>query len=673
MTAQGQTRNRLGDETSPYLLQHKDNPVHWMAWGDDAFDLARTSGRPVLLSIGYAACHWCHVMAHESFEDDAIAAQMNDLYVNIKVDREERPDVDAIYQQALQLLGEQGGWPLTMFLTPERKPFWGGTYFPPEDRYGRPGFPRVLDSIAQIYTGEPEKVESNTTSLTDALAQMSEVSPGDGITDQIIDNAAQGFLRNVDTVHGGLGGAPKFPQGPVFEFLWRAWKRTGIPQYRDAVLVTLDRMSQGGIYDHVGGGFARYSVDTVWLVPHFEKMLYDNAQLIDLLSLAWRDTQTPLYRERVEETVDWLLREMVVEDGGFAGTLDADSEGEEGKFYVWSEAEIDAALGDDAALFKSAYDISAAGNWEGKVILNRSQKPLRMSDAEEATLKACREKLLDLRADRIRPGLDDKVMADWNGLMIAALANASQVFDRPEWLEAAKTAFTFVRDKISDGPRLRHTWRAGQATQPATLEDYAHMMRAALALLQATQDSTYLDAAVGWMEILDAHYLDSESGVYNLSADDVEDLIVRTKPFFDNATPSGNGTLVQNLARLWLLTGNDTYRKQADRLINAVSGDLNRTAMAMPTLLSGREILVNGVQVVITGNQEAAEPLLRTAWAAANPNIVIQHVADGATLPAGHPAAGKGPVDGQPAAYVCQETTCSLPLSAAQTLEDALK
>ena len=673
MTEPGSGRNMLGDETSPYLLQHKDNPVHWMPWGDEAFALARETGRPVLLSIGYAACHWCHVMAHESFEDDAIAARMNDLFVNIKVDREERPDVDAIYQQALQFLGEQGGWPLTMFLTPDRKPFWGGTYFPPEDRYGRPGFPRVLDSISQIYSNESEKVASNTKALTEALEKMSEVSPGAGITDAVIEQAAQTFLRSVDTVHGGLGGAPKFPQGPVFEFLWRAWRRTGVPQYRDAVLVTLDRMSQGGIYDHVGGGYARYSVDAVWLVPHFEKMLYDNAQLIDLLSLAWRETGTALYRERVEETVDWLMREMVVEGGGFAGTLDADSEGEEGKFYVWTEAEIDAALGDDARLFKAAYDVTPGGNWEGNTILNRSQKPLRMSEEEEATLKACRGKLLAVRAGRIRPGLDDKVMADWNGLMIAALANASQVFGRPDWLDAATAAFDFIIGTVSDGDRLRHTWRAGQATQPATLEDYAHMMRALLALHQATQNQSYLDRATAWLEILDDHYLDAASGVYNFAADDVEDLIVRTRPFFDNATPSGNGTLVQNFAKLWLVTGDAGYRARGDRLMQAVSGDLARTAMAMPTLLSGRELFMNGVQVVIAGTGPETKALLATAWAAPDPDIVIQETADGAALPDNHPAHGKGPVDGKPAAYVCRGNTCSLPLTDAQILEDALK
>jgi uncharacterized protein YyaL (SSP411 family) len=513
-------------------------------------------------------------------------------------------------------------------------------------------------------------VESNTKALTDALEQMSEVAPGDGITDEVVDMSTQNFLRNVDTVHGGLGGAPKFPQGPVFEFLWRGWKRTGVPQYRDAVLVTLDRMCQGGIYDHVGGGFARYAVDAVWLVPHFEKMLYDNAQLIDLLSLAWRETKNPLYRERVEETIQWLMREMVVE-GGFAGTLDADSEGVEGKFYVWTEAEIDAALGEDADLFKQAYDVTKDGNWEGNTILNRSQKPLRMNEAEEATLAACRQELLEIRTGRIRPGLDDKVMADWNGLMIAALANASQVFDKPGWLVAAETAFTFIRERVSDGARLLHTWRAGQASKPATLEDYAHMIRAAITLFQATQKADYLDIAGRWVAILDRHYLD-DTGIYNLAADDVTDLIVRTKPFFDNATPSGNGTLVQNFARLWLLTGDDTYRQRTDRLMQAVSGDLNRTAMGMPTLLSGREILVSGVQVVIAGDATTAAPLLATAWASANPNIVIQLVEDGAALPTTHPAHGKGTVDGKAAAYVCQGAICSLPLSAAKTLEDAL-
>src|SRR5437763_11353817 len=366
-------RNRLGQETSPYLLQHKDNPVHWQPWGPEALQAAEADDKPILLSIGYAACHWCHVMAHESFENPEIAAVMNRDFINIKVDREERPDLDAIYQHALALMGEQGGWPLTMFLTPEGEPFGGGTYFPPEPRWGRPGFPQVLQSLAAAYRDKNDAISTNVAALREALQRLGRPEPGEGVavTPALLDRVAERLLREVDPIHGGIGTAPKFPQCGIFELLWRAWKRTGTTAYRDAVLRTLTTICQGGIYDHLGGGFARYATDARWLVPHFEKMLYDNAELIDLLTLVWQETRDPLYAHRVAETMGWLQREMTGPEGGFYSSLDADSGHEEGKFYVWSEAEIDAVLGDRAALFKQFYDVTSPGNWEGHTILNR--------------------------------------------------------------------------------------------------------------------------------------------------------------------------------------------------------------------------------------------------------------------------------------------------------------
>ncbi len=371
-------QNLLSRETSPYLLQHKDNPVHWQPWGKETLAKARRQNKPVLLSIGYAACHWCHVMAHESFENDEIAAVMNDLFINIKVDREERPDIDNIYQSALALMGQQGGWPLTMFLTPDGEPFWGGTYFPPTARYGRPGFPDLLRGISEAYNSQPETIEKNVVALRDGLSKLTQPPPGNGLTIQALDETAGMALRMVDALRGGTAGAPKFPQPIFFRFLWRAYKRTKVALFRNAVTTTLDAMAQGGIYDHVGGGFARYSTDEAWLVPHFEKMLYDNALLIDLMSEVWQDTRNPIYEARIRETIDWALREMRiehVEDGtfAFASALDADSEGVEGKYYVWSEAEIDSLLGTDSSLFKQTYDVTAQGNWEGTTILNRSK------------------------------------------------------------------------------------------------------------------------------------------------------------------------------------------------------------------------------------------------------------------------------------------------------------
>src|SRR5215470_10903328 len=391
-------QNALARETSPYLLQHRDNPVHWQAWGPAAFAAAKAENKPILLSIGYAACHWCHVMAHESFENPEIARLMNELFISIKVDREERPDVDTIYQHALALLGEQGGWPLTMFLTPDREPFWGGTYFPPEARWGRPGFPQVLEALARAYREDREAVAKNTATLTEALGRLATPTAGDGVSIELTDRVAERLTREIDWTHGGIGDAPKFPQASLLSVLWRGYRRTGTEAMRNAVTLTLDHICQGGIYDHVGGGFARYA-------------------------------------ERVAETVAWLAREMRQDGGGFSSSLDADSEHEEGKFYVWSEAEIDALLGERAALFKRFYDVDAQGNWEGHTILNRLNTPAAADPETERELALCRSLLFQVREKRIRPGLDDKVLADWNGLMIAAMANAGLVFERSDWID----------------------------------------------------------------------------------------------------------------------------------------------------------------------------------------------------------------------------------------------
>src|SRR5689334_19192679 len=414
--------NRLAQATSPYLLQHKYNPVDWWTWGPEALAEAKRSNRPILLSVGYAACHWCHVMAHESFENEATAAVMNELFVNIKVDREERPDIDHIYMSALHHLGEQGGWPLTMFLTPAGEPVWGGTYFPKTARYGRPSFVDVLREISRIFREEPANIEQNRTALMERLSKAAK--PADKVTlgARELDGAAASVARAFDPVNGGFRGAPKFPQCPMLEMLWRAGVRRD-QRFFEVVELALERMSDGGIYDHLGGGFSRYSVDERWLVPHFEKMLYDNAQLLELLALAHARTGKPLFATRARETVAWLAREMTTAGGAFAASLDADSEGEEGKFYVWSLTEVEQVLGkDDAALFAQHYDVTPEGNFEGHTILNRlTRSPT--DDAAENRLAAMRTKLLAARTARIRPGLDDKVLADWNGLMIAALVN----------------------------------------------------------------------------------------------------------------------------------------------------------------------------------------------------------------------------------------------------------
>jgi uncharacterized protein YyaL (SSP411 family) len=674
--------NRLAQETSPYLLQHKDNPVDWRPWGDAAFEQARAANKPILLSVGYAACHWCHVMAHECFEAEEIAGLMNRLFVNIKVDREERPDVDSIYQSALALLGEHGGWPLTMFLTPDGEPFWGGTYFPPAPRFGRPGFPQVLQGIAEVFAQEPDKVAKNVGALRQALDRQSNNLSGGAIPLAVNDQVAERLAGEIDPAHGGIGGAPKFPQPAILKLLWRAWKRSKLESCRDAVELTLSRMCQGGIYDHLGGGFARYAVDARWLVPHFEKMLYDNAQLIDILTWAWQDGRNPLYEARLRETVDWTLREMMAHAdgagrspcGAFASSLDADSEGEEGKFYVWSAAEIDSLLGADAAAFKAAYDVTPAGNWEGKTILNRTQKPELGDEAHEASLARARAVLLEARAKRIWPGWDDKVLADWNGLMIAALARAAPVFDEPTWLAAAETAFRFVVATMTEGGRLKHSWRHGRLKHPATLDDYANLCDAALALYEATGEPGYLAQAEAWAEVLDRHYWDRETGGYFLTADDTERLIVRTKTAMDNATPSGNGVMAAVLARLHYLTGRPAYRERAEAVLNAFSGELQRNFFPLAILLNANELLQSGLQIVIAGAPEAedTQALRRAVHDVSLPNGILQVLAPGEALPEGHPARGKGPVEGRAAAYLCRGTTCSLPVTDPVELARAL-
>jgi uncharacterized protein len=668
-------RNRLAEETSPYLLQHKHNPVHWQPWSEETLAAAKAADKPILLSIGYAACHWCHVMAHESFENPQIAERMNELFVNIKVDREERPDLDAIYQHALALMGEQGGWPLTMFLTPDGEPFWGGTYFPPEQRWGRPGFPQVLEALSEAYARDHDKVAKNVIALREALQRLGRPERGTAIGPELLDRMAERLLREVDQLYGGIGSAPKFPQTSILEFLWRAWKRTRQAPYRDAVVKSLDAMCQGGIYDHLGGGFARYSTDARWLVPHFEKMLYDNAELVELMTLVWEETRKPLYRDRIAETLGWVIREMLAPEGGFASSLDADSEHEEGKFYVWTEAEIDAVLGERSALFKRFYDVTPEGNWEGKTIINRSNAHEPADEETEHELAACRALLFQASARRARPGWDDKVLADWNGLMIAAMADAGLVFERPEWIETARRAFDFIGRQMTDaGGRLLHSWREGRARHPASVDDYANLCRAALALHEATGDENFLIQTRDWLAILDQHYWEDATGGYFFAANDTKGLIARVKTAADSAVPAGNGTLVAVLTRLAILTGEEKYRRRAEAIVETFSGEIARNFFPLATLLNNIEVLEKPLQVVVVGEKSdpAFGSLLRTVYGVSLPNRVVLTLAPGGSLPANHPAFGKGAVDGKPAAYVCEGPVCSLPITEAESLLETL-
>jgi uncharacterized protein len=665
--------NRLAHETSPYLLQHKHNPVDWWAWGPEALAEAKQAGKPILLSVGYAACHWCHVMAHESFEDDATARVMNELFVNIKVDREERPDIDQIYMAALHHLGEQGGWPLTMFLTPDGEPIWGGTYFPPTSRYGRPAFVDVLREVARLFREEPEKIEQNRAALMQRLARDAHKAGTATIGISELNSAAQQLGGIIDPVNGGTRGAPKFPQAALFELLWRAGLRTGQARYFGAVDITLHHICEGGIYDHLGSGFSRYSVDERWLVPHFEKMLYDNAQLLVPLAIAHRRLGKPLYRQRARETVAWLAREMTTGEGAFCASLDADSEGEEGKFYIWSYDDVIGTLGaDDGAFFARHYDVTPEGNFEGHNILNRL-KPMSRSAEDETRLAPMRAKLLAVRDTRVRPGLDDKVLADWNGLMIAALANASLMLAEPSWLAAAERAFAFVARAMTRGDRLGHSWRQGQLKFPGLASDFAAMIRAALALHEVTGRPDYLQQAVAWQRALDRDYADADTGTYYLTAVDAEGLVIRPASTADEATPNHNAVAAQNLIRLALLTGDDGSREKADRLIAAIAPATVDNLYMHMALLNAVDLRLRAAEIVVTGEGARAEALLNVARASASLDRIVLHARSAAALPPSHPAQQQVRAASEPSAFICVGETCSLPVTDPAGLAAALE
>jgi uncharacterized protein len=708
--------NRLAHETSPYLLQHKNNPVDWWPWGPDALAEAKRTDKPILLSIGYAACHWCHVMAHESFEDPATAAVMNELFVNIKVDREERPDIDQIYMQALHLLGQPGGWPLTMILNPDGEPIWGGTYFPNVARFGRPSFVQVLREIARMFREEPSRIEQNRSALMAALAESAQDAGQVSLGLAQLDGIAKQLAGALDPRHGGLRGAPKFPQGAVLEFLWRAGQRTGTAlaaetqnfgddpnasastsallhrsnSYFDAVALALEHMSEGGIYDHLGGGFSRYSVDERWLVPHFEKMLYDNAQLLELLALACAQTGHALFRTRAAETVGWLAREMTTPEGAFCASLDADSEGEEGRFYVWSLGEVEAVLGDDAAFFAEIYDVTAEGNFEGHNILNRlgaldafaQSRPgqpfaLHAFDTTtEARLADLRSKLLAARDERVRPGLDDKVLADWNGLMIAALANAGTLLNQPDWVALARRAFDFAATNLTRGDRLGHSWRAGRLLFPGLASDFAAMIRAALALFEATGERTFRDRAVAWQHAFDRHYANPDNGGYCLTADDAEGLILRPSPTTDDAIPNPNGLAAQNLVRLAVLTDDDAWRERVDVLFDGVLPIAASNLFGHLSLLNALDLRLRGAQIVIvrTKNENAAhnDPLVVATQHIPFNERTLLRVDPTDPLPPLHPARDKIAAAPDGAAFICVGETCTLPLTDPAVMVPAL-
>ncbi len=654
--------NRLSTASSPYLLQHAGNPVEWWQWSPEAFAEARSRNVPVHLSIGYAACHWCHVMAAESFSDADTAALLNRAFVNIKVDREERPDVDQIYMRALQAMGQQGGWPLTMFLSPDGEPFWGGTYFPPEPRWGRPSFRQVATSVSQAWASGDPSIAHNRTTL---VRHLKRGAPGDGavpLDGHLLDRAAATILSIWDGERGSFRGAPKFPNAPVLDLLWRAAIRTGSAEGRQAVLTTLRFLCQGGIYDHVGGGIARYSVDADWLVPHFEKMLYDNGQFLTGLSLAFAAAPDPLFRARIEETVDWLAREMRLPGGAFASSLDADTEHEEGLTYVWTAEEIERVLGSDEAPFLgAAYGVTRHGNWEGKVILNRLADESRgwLGAETEEKLRAMRAKLLEARGARPQPGRDDKVLADWNGTAIQGLAAAGMALGRPDHLDLAEGAYRFVRDGMAQAGMLGHSRRGGTLVHPGMATDHAQMIAAAIALLAARHDAAFLADAIGWFETLERHYLDPDRGTYFLTADTAEPLVTRPTSDSDEALPAANGVMARNCAFLHLLTGEDRFARRAEAIARDAAGRIAGDVVATASIQAGVDTMLRGRLVAVSGNGPAADELLRAALAEGDPAALVLRLQAGTeVLPPG--LAGKPITDG-PALYVCTARACSAP------------
>jgi uncharacterized protein YyaL (SSP411 family) len=691
--------NRLARESSPYLRQHAHNPVDWFPWGPEAIERARTLDRPIFLSVGYAACHWCHVMEHESFENEEIARVLNENFVSVKVDREERPDLDQIYMAAVQMIAQQGGWPMSVFLTPALRPFTGGTYFPPEDRYGRPGFRRILLMLADAWKKQRGDIETAAGEITGLLQKSGQIDaqPGE-LSAGLLGGAAEYLGKAFDRTHGGFGRAPKFLHTMDLRLLLRVWKR-GLGDPAEALHMarhTLDRMAMGGIYDHLGGGFARYSTDERWFAPHFEKMLYDNALLAVAYTEAYQATGEASYRQVVEETLGWVLREMTAAEGPFSSTLDADSEGEEGKFYVWSQDEIGRVLGQaDAGLFCACYNVQPGGNWEDphhpggkpKNILHRTRGLDELAAAHGlgagrlgAFLAECRQRLLAARTERVRPGLDDKVLTSWNGLMIAALATAAQALDRPDYAAAAARAADFIlrRMRSADG-RLLRTWSpGGEAKLNAYLEDYAFLLEGLVCLYEATFEARWVGDALQLADVMVEQFWDAQGGGFFYTGRDHEELIARGKDPHDNATPSGNAVAVTALLRLVKLTGRGDLQDRAETTLRLYGGLLRSHPFAASQMLLALDFYLGPVrEFAVVGDPESEETrrVVRAVREGFRPNkvVALRPVRGAVREDLLGLLEGRVAVGGRTTTYVCENFSCRAPLVGAEAVEEALK
>ena len=678
--------NRLIHETSPYLLQHAHNPVDWYPWSEEAFEKAKKENKPVLLSIGYSACHWCHVMERESFENEKIAALMNELFVNIKVDREERPDLDEIYMNAVQMLTGRGGWPMTMFLTPEGKPFYGGTYFPPEDRQGMPGFPRILQGVAQAYRERPADVEKSVAQILETLHHMAESQPSENdFAPGIIAESCEKIARAYDSENGGLGQAPKFPNPGVYELFLRYYSESGDERYLTMVAQTLSKMAQGGIYDHVGGGFHRYSVDAKWLVPHFEKMLYDNAQLLRIYSQAYLITREPLYKTVVEESARYLLREMHQPEGGFYSTQDADSEGEEGKFFVWTLAEIDALLGaEDGEVFARMYDVTEEGNFEEKNILHpiltvdQASKFFRKEKSEiEALIARTKEKLFTAREKRIKPFRDEKIIAAWNGLLLSGLAEAIKITGASSCLEASRRTVEFIFGRMFRDGYLLHVYKDGQAKLRGYLDDYAFVALGLLDLYEVLLDRSLIDRAMELADIMLREFWDERGGGLFYTGKSHQPLISRAKPVFDASIPSGNAIAAQLLLRLYHLVGAEEYHTRAETILRSYYDAMVSQPFGFAHMLCALDQYLHPAkEIVIVGERSDARTtdLIKEIHSLYLPNKAVLIFAPGESLEKVSPLmVGKQQIDGRPTAYVCQNFTCSAPVTSWAELKRLLE
>ena len=676
--------NRLAQESSPYLLQHADNPVDWYPWGEEALAKAREEEKPILLSIGYAACHWCHVMAHESFEDEETAAIMNRHFVNVKVDREERPDLDSIYMNAVVAMTGQGGWPMTVFLTPEGHPFYGGTYFPPTARYGMPAFRQVLESVARAWETKRDEIEGSATEVSQhlgrqlgLLGQQGELNPA------LFDQALKGLRQSYDGVHGGWGSAPKFPQPMTIEFLLRMAHSGDDESALQMAAHTLEMMARGGMYDHLGGGFARYSTDARWLVPHFEKMLYDNALLARVYLHAWQLTGRDDFRRVAEETLDWVVREMRHEDGGFFSSLDADSEGEEGKFYVWQRDEIEAVLEpDDVSLFMLYYDVSQRGNWEGANILNTPRTLEEVAgtlgiDENEARerLERARQKLYDVRSQRVWPGLDDKVLTSWNGLMMAAFAEAGRILERDDYTAVAvqNAQFLYNNLRTAEG-RLLRTWKAGsEGRYNGYLEDYVYLADGLLALYQTVFDERWFQWAEELAQMILEHFRDEEAGGFYDTSDDHEDLIHRPKDVQDNAVPSGNAMAATVLLTLSLFTGKGDYWELAEQMVGAMGAAMAQYPTGFAQWLNAATLIMGQPQeVAIVGQpgEPGTQALLDVLNETYRPYQVVAVGHNGDAVPL---LRNRTRLKDRATAYVCRQFVCRQPVAEPEALREQLE